>query len=420
MTTIFMARFPPRPGGRRMSKAVQTDACDDRSDRGEDASRARGWAPRLLPTLGMVAGWRCALSLGNWQRDRARGEGVGERLAASRMAAPAAHAPRRRRRSVGGPALPAACGLEGRFVPAGQIFIDNRVHGGRAGFHVLTPLAAEGGRPRRPGEPRLDRAGARARRRPTCPAPGEQARRGARDHPADTASSSSRGTPSPAPCGRTSRSTRSPGRQGATCCRCVVQATAGDAAGRARQSPTRASRSTAVFAHLVLPRRDRVRPVGGPEPEERTRLHRGSAPQRTPEAHRDHGRSSPADRGSLVTLPLLPPRGDGPTTVSSCRRRRSPTAQFTRIGGGSLPARRSCAESGCWSPRLGRLPASCVAKLTLMRQVRLMVGRNAGRIERVFVADRTTMALPGAPSASPSTGSRHHRAHRDRASRSRP
>ena len=37
---------------------------------------------------------------------------------------------------------------EGRFVPDGQIFVDNRIHGGRAGFHVMTPLAARGRRRR--------------------------------------------------------------------------------------------------------------------------------------------------------------------------------------------------------------------------------------------------------------------------------
>lgn len=42
----------------------------------------------------------------------------------------------------------------------------------------------------------------------------------------------------------------------------------------------------------------------------------------------------------------------------------------------------------------GACPASCSAKLTLMRQVRLMLGRNAGRVERVFVADDTRPLAP--------------------------
>jgi surfeit locus 1 family protein len=32
----------------------------------------------------------------------------------------------------------------GRFVAAQQIFIDNRIHAGRAGFHVISPLAIAG------------------------------------------------------------------------------------------------------------------------------------------------------------------------------------------------------------------------------------------------------------------------------------
>ena len=35
----------------------------------------------------------------------------------------------------------------------------------------------------------------------------------------------------------------------------------------------------------------------------------------------------------------------------------------------------------------GECPASCAEKLTLMRQVRLALGRDAARVERVFVAD---------------------------------
>jgi cytochrome oxidase Cu insertion factor (SCO1/SenC/PrrC family) len=41
----------------------------------------------------------------------------------------------------------------------------------------------------------------------------------------------------------------------------------------------------------------------------------------------------------------------------------------------------------------GACPAACAAKLTLMRQVRLALGRDAARVERVFVAD-DSKALP--------------------------
>ncbi|MEI7444967.1 MAG: SURF1 family protein [Burkholderiales bacterium] len=37
--------------------------------------------------------------------------------------------------------------LEGRFDPSGTLLLDNRTHGGVAGFHVLTPLRSESGGP---------------------------------------------------------------------------------------------------------------------------------------------------------------------------------------------------------------------------------------------------------------------------------
>jgi hypothetical protein len=46
----------------------------------------------------------------------------------------------------------------------------------------------------------------------------------------------------------------------------------------------------------------------------------------------------------------------------------------------------------------GRCEAACVNKLAAMRQVRLALGRNAGRVERVFVVD--DIAAASAPLAS--------------------
>lgn len=64
-------------------------------------------------------------------------------------------------------------------------------------------------------------------------------------------------------------------------------------------------------------------------------------------------------------------------------------AKFLRSGGGDF----GFAElRGKWvliASDSGACPESCVAKLTLMRQVRLMLGRNAARVSRVFVADDT-------------------------------
>jgi cytochrome oxidase Cu insertion factor (SCO1/SenC/PrrC family) len=42
----------------------------------------------------------------------------------------------------------------------------------------------------------------------------------------------------------------------------------------------------------------------------------------------------------------------------------------------------------------GACPEACRSKLTLVRQLRLMLGRNAGRVVRVFVADDTRPVEP--------------------------
>ncbi len=65
------------------------------------------------------------------------------------------------------------------------------------------------------------------------------------------------------------------------------------------------------------------------------------------------------------------------------------TARYLRADGGEF---RFPELRGKWvlvASDSGACPASCAAKLTLMRQVRLMLGRNASRVERVFVADDT-------------------------------
>ena len=50
----------------------------------------------------------------------------------------------------------------------------------------------------------------------------------------------------------------------------------------------------------------------------------------------------------------------------------------------------------------GACPASCVGKLTAMRQARLALGRDAGRVARVFVAD--DLAAPDAAALEPFAG----------------
>jgi cytochrome oxidase Cu insertion factor (SCO1/SenC/PrrC family) len=72
------------------------------------------------------------------------------------------------------------------------------------------------------------------------------------------------------------------------------------------------------------------------------------------------------------------------------------TAQFQRVAGGSF---RFEELRGKWlliASDSGACPQTCVAKLTLMRQVRLMLGRNGSRVQRVFVADDTRAMAPEA------------------------
>jgi len=110
----------------------------------QDARRVRGPARRLLPTLAMVAAVALCVAAGNWQRSRmAQKEALGARLAAA-LSAPVV-------------ALPAGVDdwstwrfrqveLAGRYDETRQILIDNKVHAGRAGYHVVTPLVLADGR----------------------------------------------------------------------------------------------------------------------------------------------------------------------------------------------------------------------------------------------------------------------------------
>ncbi len=109
-----------------------------------DAPRTAGRMRRALPTVAMIAAVALCVAAGNWQRGRmAQKEALGARLAAA-AATPVVP-------------LPAAVAdwstwrfrqveLAGRYDAAHQILIDNKVHAGRAGYHVVTPLVLEDGR----------------------------------------------------------------------------------------------------------------------------------------------------------------------------------------------------------------------------------------------------------------------------------
>ena len=107
----------------------------------------RRFRPTLWPTLAMLVLVVATVSLGNWQRDRAAEK---EALAAQAAAA-AAGPPVDLTGSLTGSEAAAVLYHEvratGEFDAAHQVLIDNRVHAGRPGFHVVAPLRlAQGGR----------------------------------------------------------------------------------------------------------------------------------------------------------------------------------------------------------------------------------------------------------------------------------
>jgi surfeit locus 1 family protein len=100
--------------------------------------------PRLITTLAAAAAIALTLALANWQLNRAHEkEALGTRLAALAKDTPVT--------------LPAAelkaqdvewrrVTARGRFEPRYGVFVDNRIHRGVAGYHVVMPLALGGGR----------------------------------------------------------------------------------------------------------------------------------------------------------------------------------------------------------------------------------------------------------------------------------
>jgi surfeit locus 1 family protein len=97
---------------------------------------------RFWPTVAAVLGIALAVALGNWQLDR----GAQKREMKARFDAQAAQPPIH----VGREELPAA-DIDGRrvetrgvFEPRYAVYIDNRIHHGVPGYHVVMPLHLEG------------------------------------------------------------------------------------------------------------------------------------------------------------------------------------------------------------------------------------------------------------------------------------
>ena len=95
-----------------------------------------------MTTLAAAAFIALTLALGRWQVNRAEEKAGRQQLFESRMAEP----PVRLTGNVPSPdpLMYRRVRASGEWIAARQVFIDNQVHNGRAGFHVITPLRLEG------------------------------------------------------------------------------------------------------------------------------------------------------------------------------------------------------------------------------------------------------------------------------------
>jgi surfeit locus 1 family protein len=92
----------------------------------------------------MAAFVALTLWLGSWQMDRAGEKRARQALFEARMH----DTPLQLTGAVASaePLLYRHVRVAGEWLPARQIFVDNQIRDGRAGFHVITPVAIEGGR----------------------------------------------------------------------------------------------------------------------------------------------------------------------------------------------------------------------------------------------------------------------------------
>jgi len=101
------------------------------------------FSPGVWPTLAAAALTLLTFSLGNWQMDRATYKrnlqariDIGERYPVWRFGTDKVAKAQILYRRVE---------AQGRFDPRYEILLDNRIHNGVAGYHVLTPLKISGG-----------------------------------------------------------------------------------------------------------------------------------------------------------------------------------------------------------------------------------------------------------------------------------
>lgn len=100
------------------------------------------FAPGFWPTLGAALLIALTLSLGRWQVNRGDEKAARQSLLEAR----ARESPVVLTGSFADPQpfLYRHVRASGEWIPEGQVFIDNRIDGGRAGFHVITPLRLSG------------------------------------------------------------------------------------------------------------------------------------------------------------------------------------------------------------------------------------------------------------------------------------
>jgi surfeit locus 1 family protein len=100
------------------------------------------FAPRVVPTVAALLLIALTLWLGRWQTDRAGEKSLRQELFDARLR----ETPVQLTGSVPSaePLLYRRVRAAGRWVPEGQVFIDNQVVEGRAGFAVVTPLRLAG------------------------------------------------------------------------------------------------------------------------------------------------------------------------------------------------------------------------------------------------------------------------------------
>jgi surfeit locus 1 family protein len=133
-----------------MSRGSAPTGGNERAHRaGIEAPRIRASRrvrPRLLPTLAAIAAVTVCAAAGHWQQGRMHAkEGLREQLDAAGRAEPVPLA------SLPPDADWAALRFRpviatGEYLASRQILIDNKVHAGRAGYHVVTPMKLADGR----------------------------------------------------------------------------------------------------------------------------------------------------------------------------------------------------------------------------------------------------------------------------------